>query len=330
MTRVIKRVSYRVTNYVDKHFDTIAIRIVATTVLSLKAPYRLKAGSGFVGRPGYDPRYVAFCAILCIIMNRTNRKGEAYLNLVSPHFLGLFNAVSVPSSTTIRDRLSMIPTSYLRKVNLQLIRRFRRSGFTLAVDSSGLRKTSASSWFCFRVGRRFRRKDYLKVHIGIDVDTGLIVAFKVTQGNVNDAPPTMSLLRQVGRIGKLLADKAYSARWIYNEVRMKGGVTFIPYRKNASGRSKGSKDWSEMFLLFTNEPERWHREYHPRSIVESVFSTMKRCWGSELKSRNGWMCRKEAIVRVIAHNVQRVAYLERAEELGIPLWQTIASPEVHA
>jgi len=326
MDSSIKRVSTRVTNYVDKHFDTLAIGIVAMTVLSLKEPYSLRSGTGTVGRPGYDPRYVAFCAILCTIMNRTYRKGEAYLKSVNHHFLGLFNETRVPSSTTIHDRFDMIPTSYLRKVNTQLIRRFRRAGFTLAVDSSGLRKTSASSWFCFRIGRRFRRKDHLKVHIGIDVDTGLIVAFKVTHGNASDAPATRSLLRQVGRIGRLLADCGYSARWIFEEVKLKGGIPYIPFRKNATGKMKWSSLWSRMFVLYTNEPDRWREGYSPRVLVESTFSTLKRCWGAELTARRGWSCRKEAVVRIIAHNVQRVAYLDRADELGIPLWQQCSNP----
>lgn len=323
-----KRVSYQVTSHVARNFDTIIIELLATIILALKSPYQLKNEGGGRGRPPYDPRYVAFCGILRIVMNRSYQKGEAYLKAVHHLFMPFFNEVRIPSSTTLQYRFSMIPSSYLRLVNKHLVKRFRQYGFTLAVDSSGLRKSSASSWFCLRIKRRIRKKDHMKIHIGIDVDTGLIVAFKITEGKANDSPPLRSLLRQVGRIGKLLADKAYSARWIFEEVKLKGGIPYIPFKKNATGRSKGCSIWKNMYLVFTNEPERFNEEYHLRSLVEATFTTLKRCWGEDLTSRKGWLCRKEAIVKVIAFNLQRVAYLDRAEELGIPLWQTLELPQL--
>jgi predicted metal-binding protein len=37
---------------------------------------------------------------------------------------------------------------------------------------------------------------------------------------------------------------------------------------------KGFKAWRDMLIEFTNETERWLRDYHTCSIAESVSSTM--------------------------------------------------------
>jgi transposase len=60
-------------------------------------------------------------------------------------------------------------------------------------------------------------------------------------------------------------------------------------------------------------------EYHVRSIVEAVFSSIKRCFGPDIKSIKGWLKRRELAIKVLA-NIKRVLYIERAKDLGIPLW----------
>ena len=67
-------------------------------------------------------------------------------------------------------------------------------------------------------------------------------------------------------------------------------------------------------------PVNWMTNYHMRSVIESVFASIKQCWGSEIRSRKGWLRRKELSIKVVAYNVKRMLYLKRAEELGIPLW----------
>jgi hypothetical protein len=61
-------------------------------------------------------------------------------------------------------------------------------------------------------------------------------------------------------------------------------------------------------------------EYHIRSMVEAVFSSIKRCWSPDIKGIKGWLKRRELAIKVLAYNTKRVLYIKRAEELGIPLW----------
>jgi hypothetical protein len=59
-------------------------------------------------------------------------------------------------------------------------------------------------------------------------------------------------------------------------------------------------------------------EYHIRSMVEAVFSSLKRCFGPNIKSIKGWLKRRELAIKVLAYNIKRVLYIERAKDLGIP------------
>jgi hypothetical protein len=58
--------------------------------------------------------------------------------------------------------------------------------------------------------------------------------------------------------------------------------------------------------------------YHIRSTVEAVFSSIKRCWGPDIKSIKGWLKRRELAIKVLAYTNKRVLYIEKATEWGIP------------
>ena len=50
----------------------------------------------------------------------------------------------------------------------------------VAVDSSGFSLKTSSKWFDIRIKRKSEKKDYLKLHIVMDVETGIILHFSIT------------------------------------------------------------------------------------------------------------------------------------------------------
>ena len=95
---------------------------------------------------------------------------------------------------------------------------------------------------------------------------------------------------------------------------------FLCFKANATGKAKRYPAWQISFRAYTDNPDEWIDEYHIRSMVEAVFSSIKRCWGPDIKSIKGWLKRRELAIKVLAYNIKRVLYIERAEDLGIPLW----------
>jgi len=58
-------------------------------------------------------------------------------------------------------------------------------------------------------------------------------------------------------------------------------------------------------------------EYHVRSIVEAVFSSIKRCFGPDIKSIKGWLKRRELAAKVLAYNTKECSTLK-----GQRIWES--------
>lgn len=87
----------------------------------------------------------------------------------------------------------------------------RRDGepIHLLVDSTGLRLCGAGEWLIEKHGAKTRRS-WRKLHIGMDADTGQIVAAMLTTKEVDDSSQAGPLLDQVAAsVASFTADGAY-------------------------------------------------------------------------------------------------------------------------
>ncbi len=102
-------------------------------------------------------------------------------------------------------------------------------------------------WLTVRRGRRKRRKDFLKLHFIVDCKSLLILSFKVTPPFKADSKQVEEMLKFIGSLGRLCADKAYLSRKICNLIAKHGGRPYISIKKNVTRiRAQGSKAWREM------------------------------------------------------------------------------------
>jgi len=300
---------------VNRNFDELLIRTLVTVIWNIDPPWERNQ----TGRPAWNPRTIALCCFLKIFLNRTYDGIEAYLK-VNHLVRKLIHADDLPGHSVIARGMEKLPMSYIRKVNRRFVLRLRRRGMDVAVDSSGFRLRSSSSWFDIRIRRKSKRRDHIKVHIVIDVETGIIHHFTITGWKGSDSKEFKRLLRYLPRIAKAAGDKAYSSRKNCDIVTEKGGKPYLCFKSNATGRAKGSTAWKVSFQSYSDDEEAWMKEYHVRSIVESVFASIKKCWGSAISSIKGWLKRRELALKVLAYNVKRVLFFNKAEESGIPLW----------
>ncbi|MGF3554590.1 MAG: transposase [Thermoplasmatota archaeon] len=92
--------------------------------------------------------------------------------------------------------------------------------------------------------------------------------------------------------------------------------------KNTKSTSRGHPAWIISFRAYKNDTDTWLGVYHLRSIIESVFSSIKRRWGGFLNSRKQWMQKRELALKVLSYNVKQVLMINYAKEQKIPLWTT--------
>jgi hypothetical protein len=79
----------------------------------------------------------------------------------------------------------------------------------LLVDSTGLKLCGAGEWLVEKHGTS-RRRSWRKLHIGVDADTGQIVATALTTNDVDDASQVGTLLDQIdGTVASFIGDGAY-------------------------------------------------------------------------------------------------------------------------
>jgi hypothetical protein len=88
----------------------------------------------------------------------------------------------------------------------------------LIVDSTGLKFHGSGEWLMEKHGPRTRRS-WRKLHIGLDADTGQIVASALTGKDVDDGSQVPPLLQQVaGPVASFTGDGAYDTSDVYAAV----------------------------------------------------------------------------------------------------------------
>jgi transposase len=165
-------------------------------------------------------------------------------------------------------------------------------------------------WLSVRHGRRKRRKDFLKLHFIVDCKSLLILSFKVTPPFKADSKQVEELLKFIGSLGRLCADKAYLSRKICNLIAKHGGRPYISIKKNVRKiRSKGSKAWREMLVMYRRSKKLYKKRYHRRSLAETAVSTVKKRFGHTLYSKKRRGQKNELRLKVLTYNLSIIARL---------------------
>ena len=101
---------------------------------------------------------------------------------------------------------------------------------------------------------------------------------------------------------------AYSSRDNLDTVNEVGGKAYIPFRKNATGKSKASPLWKKMFHYFQLNRDEFMEHYHKRSNIEATNAAIKRKFGETLKSKNPTAQVNELLAKIIAYNLTVVIH----------------------
>lgn len=168
---------------------------------------------------------------------------------------------------------------------------------TVAIDSSGFETSYMSYHYANVWNRQDKRKwrRYLKVSIAIDTDSQYVLSQKIRIGPRNDNIDFKPVMKNLN-CKFVVADKGYDSRENrYFVLRNLKAYPHIPRRK-----------FSGITYEKLGVPIRFNKEiYHQRSKVETVFSVIKRKYGSFVLSRTYETQKKEVLIRIIAYNIDR-------------------------
>ena len=173
----------------------------------------------------------------------------------------------------------------------------KKEVITSAIDGSGFETSHMSYCYANVWNRQDKRKwrRYLKVSIAIDTDSQYILSQKIRIGPRNDHIDFEKVMKNV-KCKFVVADKGYdSKKNRYFVLRKMKAYPHIPYRK-ISGRNY---ERAGVLLIFDK------KIYHQRSKVETVFSVIKRKYGSWILSKSFETQKKELLFRLVAYNIDR-------------------------
>ena len=187
----------------------------------------------------------------------------------------------------------------------------------LLVDSTGLKLCGLGEWLLEKHGTQIRRS-WGKPHVGVDADTGRIVAATLSASNVDDSSQVGILLDHAGPLASFTADGAYDQDGVFFEVtrRCPDALMIVPPRSSvvpseAAGTTPTQRD-RHLQTISEHGRRSWQKAsgYHCRALVEADISRFKRVIGGGLRSRTD---RRRGTEIALA-----VAVLNRMLELGRP------------
>ena len=269
------------------------------------------------GQPWCSALAILTALTLRAVFRLAYRQAEGLIGSVVG-LLGL--ALRVPDHTTLSRRAATLKVPQPR---LHAGGRGDAEPLHLLVDSTGLTLCGAGAWLVEKHGTR-RRRSWKKLHLGVDADTGRIVASALTGRDADDGAQVDLLLDQVGGpVASLTGDGAYDQAGVYDSVaeRYPEAAVIIPPRATAvpSDMAETEPTRRDCHLRCIAEHGRmgWQKRtgYNRRSKAEAAVARWKQVSGDGLRSRADE--RRTTEVEVAAHALNRMLELGRASYVRI-------------
>jgi transposase len=255
------------------------------------------------GHPFNDLKEMVFCCVMRSYYGKSSRRSVSYLDYaITKGFLS-----KKPHFNTI---LNYYKDIYLIPILKYMI---EKSGIPLkeiendfTIDASGFSTSLFGRWLDVRMGSKGMRRVFKKAHITSGVITNIVTAVQITPGYWADSPQFEELIKITSknfRLREVSADMAYSSRKNLKVVSSLGAVPYIPFKKGSVKKSRGCMIWAKMKGYFDEHHEEFMQHYHKRSNAETVFSMIKRKFGTHLYSKSEIGQINELLCRILSHNI---------------------------
>jgi hypothetical protein len=278
----IPKQRYRVTNWAEydaalRQRGSLTVGFTDEAIAAWRAEPRTTRG----GQPHYSPLAIRTALTLRAVFRLALRQTEGLIGSIL-QLLGM--DLAVPDHSTLSRRAETLAIPMLSPNS--------RGTVHLLVDSTGLQLCGPGEWLVEKHGTR-RRRSWRKLHIGVDAETGQILASSIGDGAYDQASV-------YGSVGKHHPD----------------AKVIVPPRSTAvpSDMAGSTPTQSDRHLQSIAEHGRmdWQKRsgYTRRALVEAAISRLKQVMGNALRSRTDRRRTTEIAIAVHA--------LNRMLEFGFP------------
>jgi transposase len=164
----------------------------------------------------------------------------------------------------------------------------------ISIDSTGLKVYGEGEWKVRKHGVG-KRRTWMKLHLGTDIETQETVSVVLTTNAIDDAECVEDLIKQTEKTGRTVnscrGDGAYDKHKVRKHLYEKNIKQIIPPQTNAQQDKKQQLELVERDQAIERmkqiERKEWKKEieYHKRSLSETNMFRFKTTFGSNLASR---------------------------------------------
>ena len=303
----------RVTNWREydaalRRRGSLTVWFTDAAIAAWRAAPRVTPG----GQPHYSPLAITTALTLRAVFRLALRQTEGLIGSIL-RLLGLDLAVPDHSTMSRRAETLAVPPRP----------RSATGPLHLLVDSTGLKLCGAGEWLIEKHGTK-KRRSWRKLHIGVDADTGQIVAAEVTTNDVDDGSRVGPLLDQVtDPVASFTGDGAYDRDDVYGAVagRHPEAAVVAPPRSTAvpSATADTAPTQRDRHLQMIAERGRmgWQKAagYNRRALVEASISRYKRVIGDALRFRT--VSRQATEVAIAVNTLNRMLECGRPKSVRV-------------
>ena len=265
-------------------------------------------------KPGRQRKYsnhaIETAVTLGMVFHLSSRQSEGLLRSLFA-LMKLDN--DVPNHTTLsrrKPKLGKVPFYQVKQ----------KTPLHILIDSSGLAVHAG------QLRRAQKSRDYRKLHLCVDEQSGEIVAGELTSKRARDSSRVASLVGPIDSpISSARADTAYDASGVYeaieNHSAHRSPRVLIPPRKGAllaSGPASSRQRNRNIAAQARLGKRKWHTEsgYSKRSKVETTFHRYKAIVGSAMRARGLAAQRVEARIGCKILNTMTALGMPDSEMIG--------------
>jgi transposase len=198
-----------------------------------------------------------------------------------------------------------------------------------SIDASGLSATGSFTWLHAKhtEPRLIEKQDWLKIHCCVGNLTNVVTAVEVTEKYDHDNNYFEALVKATKtnfQMSEISADAAYLSKANMQMAVDVGAYPFIAWKSNSRETDKaGNELWNKLFHYFSLNKEKFLERYHQRSNSETAFSMIKAKFSDNLRSKNRTAQKKEALCKILCHNLCCLIQSIYEFELKPEFWKEI-------
>ena len=225
-------------------------------------------------------------------------------NISLREYLGL---TKIPYYTTISRLEKKLSGEILERLMLAF-RTLIPEPKRVAIDSTGISLDNASSHYCKRIGKPYKKRPFLKTTFFVDIDNYIILLHKSRRNNRHDTIDAKILFRKFEKNFNpetVYADRGYDDEEIFKFIdeTLKAEPLILQRRIDIQNHRRKGHYRRKHFKTFD------YCEYLQRNKIETLNSMFKKRFGSSAKSRGAKRQKLEVFFRVIAFNIDRLIRL---------------------